>query len=88
MTSISREHNGGFPSHLYKLDVRKPRLRRAPYGRLITSYPVNEDFEEQLSGPFYFRQKEHGTVVEVLFPKATEPPQIAAFKKGTAEHLK
>ena len=35
-----------------------------------------------MSKPFYFRQKEHGTIVDVLFPKATESPEIAAFKKG------
>ena len=57
-------------------------MRRAPYGRVLTKYPVNEEFEKQLSGPFYFRQKEHGTVEEVLFPKATESPEAAAFKKG------
>lgn len=53
---------------------------------MLTSYPVNEEFERQLSGPFYFRQKEHGPVVEVLFPKATESPQIAGFKKGKDKH--
>ena len=71
--------------HLYKLDIREPRLRRVLHGR-ITSYPVIEQFETQLSQPFYFRQKEHGTLVDVLFPKATESPQVAAFKKGTIYH--
>lgn len=56
------------------------------YGRVLTNYPVNEEFEEQLSGPFYFRQKEHGTVVDVLFPKAAESPEVAAFKKGKIAH--
>ncbi len=61
-------------------------MRRAPYGRVLTNYPVNEEFEEQLSKPFYFRQQEHGTVVEVLFLKATEAPEAAAFKKGMWNH--
>ncbi|KAJ7365984.1 hypothetical protein OS493_002726 [Desmophyllum pertusum] len=84
VTSVSREQDGRSPLHLYKLDVRKPRLRRVIHGRILTNYPVNEQFEEQLSRPFYFRQKEHGTVVEVLFPKAAESPEVAAFKKGIA----
>ncbi len=83
VTSVSRENDDKSSSHLYKLDVREPRLRRVRYGRVLTNYPVNEKFEEQLSRPFYFRQKEHGTLVEVLFPKATETPEVAAFKKGT-----
>ena len=82
ITSALREDDGGSPLHLYKLDVREPRLRRAPYGRVLTNYPVNEKFEEQLSRPFYFRQREHGTVVDVLFQKTTESPDVAAFKKG------
>ena len=57
-------------------------MRRAPYGRVLINYPVDEEFEEKLSRPFYFRQKEHGTVIEVLFPKETESPEAAAFKKG------
>ena len=52
------------------------------YGRVLTNYPVNEEFEEQLSRPFYFRQRVHGNVVDVLFLKATESPEVAAFKKG------
>ncbi len=83
VTSVSRENDDKFSSHLYKLDVREPRLRRVRYGRVLTNYPVNEEFEEKLSGSFYFRQKEHGTLVEVLFPKDTEAPEVAAFKKGT-----
>ena len=81
MTSVSREHDGSGPLHLYKLDVRQPRLRRLRQGRTI-SYPVVEQLEEQLLRPFYFRQTEHGIVVDVLFPKAVETPQIAALKKG------
>lgn len=77
-----REHDGGSPLHLYKLDIREPRLRRMLYGRVLNKYPVNEELEEQLSKPFYFRQKEHGTIVDVLFPKDTESPEVAAFKKG------
>ena len=87
VTSVSREQDGRSPLHLYKLDVREPRLRRVIHGRIRTNYPVNEQFEEQLSRPFYFRQKEHGTVVEVLFPKAAESPEVAAFKKGKIVHM-
>lgn len=57
-------------------------MRRAPYGRVLTNYPVNEKFEQQLSRPFYFRQREHGVVVDVLFQKTAESPDVAAFKKG------
>ncbi len=57
------------------------------YGRVFANYPVNDEFEEQLSKPFYFRQKEHGTIVDVLFPKATESPEVAAFKKGKIVNL-
>ena len=67
---------------LLKLDVREPRLRRVHYGRVLSNHPVNEEFEEQLSKPFYFRQEEHGAVPDVLFPKTSESPEIAAFKKG------
>lgn len=63
--------------------MREPRLRRVRYGRILTNYPVIQEFEEKLSRPFYFRQKEHGTVVEVLFDKVTESPEAAVFKKGT-----
>ena len=61
--------------------MREPRLRRVLYGR-VTSYPVIDQFEEQLSKPFYFRQRDHGSVIDVLFPKSTESPQVAALKKG------
>ena len=61
--------------------VRKPRLRRVRYGR-VTNHPVDEEFEEQLSKPFYFRQQENGVVTDVLFPKSSESPEVAAFKKG------
>ena len=46
---------------------------------------MNEEFEEKLSKPFYFRQGEHGSITEVLFPKNLESPEIAAFKKGKNE---
>lgn len=82
ITAVSRENEAGTPVHLYKLDIREPRLRRVLYGRVLNNYPVNEEFEEQLSKPFYFRQKEHGPVMEVLFPKTKESPEIAAYKKG------
>ena len=65
-----------------KLDVREPRLRRVRYGRVLTNHPVNEEFEEQLSKPFYFLQEEHGAIKDVLFPKNSESPEVAAFKKG------
>ena len=55
------------------------------YGRVFTNHPVNEEFEEQLSKPFYFQQEKHGPVREVLFPKDAESPEIAAFKKGKVE---
>lgn len=58
------------------------------YGRVLKNHPVNEEFEEQLSKPFYFQQEEHGTVTEVLFPKDSESPEIAAFKKGKIESNK
>ena len=85
VTSASDEHDGKVPLHLYKLDVRDLRLRRVLYGR-VTSYPVIEQIEKQMSRPFYFRQKEHGTIVDVLFPKDSELPQVAAFKKGMISH--
>ena len=87
VTAISREVSKKGHLHLYKLDVRQPRLRRVIQGR-VTSYPVVEQFEEELSKPFYFRQMEHGPVVDVLFPKAAESPQVSALKKGmTSQHL-
>ena len=61
--------------------MRQPRLRRVGSGR-VTSYPVIAQFEDQLSKPFYFRQRDHGPVLDVLFPKSTESPQVAALKKG------
>ena len=82
VTPASRDFNGRNHSHLIKLDVREPRLRRVRYGRVLTNHPVNEEFEEQLSKPFYFHQEEHGVVTDVLFPKNSESPEIAAFKKG------
>lgn len=88
VTPSSREYNGRDYSHLIKLDVREPRLRRVRYGRVLKNHPVNEEFEEQLSKPFYFQQEEHGTVTEVLFPKDSESPEIAAFKKGKIESNK
>ena len=71
--------------HLIKLDVRAPRLRRVRFGRVLSNHPVNEEFEEKLSKPFYFRQGKHGSITEVLFPKSLESPEIAAFKKGKNE---
>ena len=53
------------------------------YGRVLSNHPINEEFEEQLSKPFYFRQEDHGAVLDVLFPKADETPEVAAFKKGS-----
>ena len=55
------------------------------HARVLANHPVNEEFEEQLSKPFYFQQEEHGPVTEVLFPKDAESPEIAAFKKGMIE---
>ena len=52
------------------------------YGHVLTNHPVNEEFEEQLSKPFYFLQEEHGAITDVLFPKNSESPEVAAFKKG------
>ena len=82
ITPTSRDYSGMEPIRLIKLDVREPRLRRVHYGRVLANHPVNEEFQEQLSKPFYFRQKEHGAITEVLFPKTSESPEIAAFKKG------
>jgi len=59
-----RKNTGSVKLHWYKLQ---------------TNYPVIQEFEEKLSRPFYFRQKEHGTVVEVLFDKVTESPEAAVF---------
>ncbi|CAH3145087.1 unnamed protein product [Porites lobata] len=78
---VSREINKERFLHLCKLSVRQPRLRRMIHGH-VTRYPVIEQFEEQLSKPFYFRQWDHGPVLDVLFPKATESAQVAALKKG------
>lgn len=82
ITPASREYNGKDHSHLIKLDIREPRLRRVRYERVLANHPVNEEFEEQLSKPFYFHQEDHGAVTDVLFPKNSESPEIAAFKKG------
>ena len=79
---MSHDYSGKQLKHLMKLDVRQPRLRRVRHGRVLSNHPVNEEFEEQLSKPFYFRQAEHGSITEVLFPKDIESPEIAAFKKG------
>lgn len=84
LTPASRDFNGREQSHLIKLDVREPRLRRLQHGRVPANHPVNEEFEEQLSKPFYFQQEDHGTITDVLFPKWSESPEIAAFKKGKA----
>ena len=81
VTQVSREDDDESSLHLCKLDVRQPRLRRVRSGR-VTSYPVIAQFEDQLSKPFYFRQRDHGPVLDVLFPKSTESPQVAALKKG------
>ena len=81
VTHVSREIDKGRFLHLCKLSVRQPRLRKMLHGH-AASYPVIEQFEQQLSKPFYFRQWDHGLVLDVLFPKATESPQVAALKKG------
>lgn len=81
VTHVSREIDKGTFLHLCKLSVRQPRLRKVLHGH-AASYPVIEQFEQQLSKPFYFRQWDHGPVLDVLFPKATESPQVAALKKG------
>lgn len=81
MTQVSRAADDESFLHLCKLDVRQPRLRRVHYGR-VTSYPVMAQFEKQLSKPFYFRQRDQGTVLDVMFPKSTESPQVAGLKKG------
>ncbi|RMX40651.1 hypothetical protein pdam_00009913, partial [Pocillopora damicornis] len=84
LTPASYDLNGRQHSYLIKLDVRKPRLQRVGQGRVLANHPVNEEFEEQLSQPFYFQQKDHGTISGVLFAKKSESPEIAAFKKGIA----
>lgn len=81
VTHVSREIDKGRFLYLCKLSVRQPRLRKVLHGH-ATSYPVIEQFEQQLSKPFYFRQWNHGPVLDVLFPKATESPRVAALKKG------
>ncbi|XP_068740821.1 uncharacterized protein [Montipora capricornis] len=82
VTPMLHEHSGKQLKHLMKLDIREPRLRRVQHGRVLSNHPVNEEFGEQLSKPFYFRQGEHGSITEVLFPKDLESPEIEAFKKG------
>lgn len=82
VTPASLDYNGSGNSLLIQLVVRKPRLRRVRYGRVLTNHPVDEEFEEQLSKPFYFRQQDHGVVTDVLFPKSSESPEVEAFKKG------
>lgn len=82
VTPASRDYNGSGNSLLIHLAVREPRLRRVRYGRVLTNHPVDEEFEEQLSKPFYFCQQHHGVVTEVLFPKGSESPEVEAFKKG------
>ena len=62
--------------------MREPRLKRVHLGRVLANHPVNEEFEEQLSKPFYLQQEDHGTINSVLFEKRSESPEITAFKKG------
>ena len=81
---MSRDDHDLNPLHLLKLDIREPRIRRTRGARVLINHPVNEDFAQQLSKPFYFRQHEHGVVADVLLPKG-ESPQVAAFKKGTGD---
>lgn len=87
MTPASYDLNGRQHSYLIKLDVRKPRLQHVGQGRVLANHPVNEEFEEQLSQPFYFQQKDHGTISGVLFAKKSESPEIAAFKKGREQSI-
>ena len=81
MTPEASENDHPSSLHLLKLDIRAPRLRRVRGGRVLVNHPVNEEFEEQLSKPFYFRQHKHGTVADVVFPKG-ESAEVIALKKG------
>ncbi|KAK3735013.1 hypothetical protein QZH41_010659, partial [Actinostola sp. cb2023] len=82
VTPVAQEANQS-SLHTIRLDVYEPRLRRLRGERVLVNHPVNEDLERQLSQPFYFRQYDHGTVVDVLFPK-NDDPQVIALKKGIA----
>ena len=82
VTPALRDYNGSGNALLIQVVVRSPRLRRVRYGRVVTNHPVDEEFEEQLSKPFYFRQQDHGAVSGVFFPKSSESPEVEAFKKG------
>jgi hypothetical protein len=67
--------------HTIQLKVYQPRVRRLRGGRVLVNHPVNEDLERKLSKPFYFRQYDHGTVVDAFMPK-TDDYQAIALKKG------
>jgi hypothetical protein len=67
--------------HTHRLNVYQPRLRRLRGNRVLVNHPVNEELEQKLSNPFYFRQHDHGTVVDAFFPKNDEP-RVVALKKG------
>ena len=86
VTPASRDYNGSGNALLIQVVVRSPRLRRVRYGRVLTNHPVDEEFEEQLSKPFYFRQQDHGAVSGVFFPKSSESPEVEAFKKGMYDY--
>ena len=44
-------------------------------------HPVDEEIEQKMSKPFYFRQHLHGEVVDTTFSE-DETPEILALKKG------
>jgi len=80
VTPVAEESSNQNPLHTLRLRVYQPRLRRVRGDRVLVNHPVNDEFEEQLSKPFYFRQFGHGPVVDSLFPK--DDPKVIALKKG------
>ncbi|EDO42273.1 predicted protein [Nematostella vectensis] len=83
LTPVSREEGVNGSVHSLRLDVREPRIRRVrSFGRIVT-HPVNEELERKLIKPFYFRQYDHGSVVDAIFPK-DDDPQALGLKKGIA----
>jgi hypothetical protein len=81
VTPVSHKQTEQISPHIIRLNVYQPRLRRLRGNRALVNHPVNEEFERKLSKPFYFRQHDHGTVVDAFFPK-NDDPQAVALKKG------
>ena len=78
---VSKSADERGENHVIALDVVQPRLRRTRGDHVIVAHAVNEEFEQQLAQPFYFKQHGHGRVESVMFPR-DETPDMIALKKG------